>query len=56
MMLPDLSIAVSTPTVVPFTAFAVTAKLLIAIGINLSGSPKISGYKPIDDEIEANLN
>jgi hypothetical protein len=56
MMLPDLSIAVSTPTVVPFSAFAVTDKLLIAIGINLSGSPKISGYKPIDDEIEANLN
>jgi len=56
MMLPDLSIAASTPTVVPFGAFAVTDKLLMTIDINLLQIAKISGYMPVDDEIEANLH
>ena len=35
-MLPEGSVAVSTPTVVPVGAFAVIARLVIVIGINLS--------------------
>jgi hypothetical protein len=40
MMLHELFIAVSTPTVVPVSALAATVKLLIVIGINLSGSKR----------------
>jgi hypothetical protein len=36
-IIPPTSRAVSTPTVVPVGALAATVKLLIVIGINLSG-------------------
>jgi hypothetical protein len=47
MTLPDASVAVITPTVVPVGALAVTVKLLIVIGINLSRWPRQPGSKPV---------